>query len=255
MPGLREASFPHPIYADRFLNDPYMQALWTHNKEVAIETLRIKRRDVMVSKPQHLMDTTELWIRRFAKQNEAYSLSWSDQYNDVERHMAEFQSIAMAGDRERAIHFHRDWLEAEAANDPKDNIPFRLQAEFVHRFLLGEQSQASGRNGGRSASAQDRDSRGSPAASFVQSATGARESSLAYRCTQTPCTNFISCQIRPNNVIGGRFCRTHRCHSGGCCRQIGPCAAGNIDGNAPADIRQKISAFMPRALSSGTRYL
>ena len=134
MPGLREASFPHPIYADRFLNDPYMQALWAHNKKVAIETLRIKRRDVMVSKPEHLMDTTELWIRRFAEQNEAYSLSWSDQYNDVERHMAEFQSIVMAGDREGAIYFHRDWLEAEAANDPKDDIPFRLQAELFTGF-------------------------------------------------------------------------------------------------------------------------
>ena len=65
--------------------------------------IKVKRHDVMVSKPEHLMDVTELWIRRFAQQNEAYSLVWSDDYNEIEQHMTEFQAIAISGDRKGAI--------------------------------------------------------------------------------------------------------------------------------------------------------
>ena len=75
IPGLREASFPHPIYADRFLDNPEMRLLWEKNKLVAIETLQEARRDVMVSKPEHEMDLAERWIRRFALQNRQWSTS------------------------------------------------------------------------------------------------------------------------------------------------------------------------------------
>jgi hypothetical protein len=45
MPGLRQNSFDHNIYADRFLDNRSMRQLWKTNREVALETLRSMRRD------------------------------------------------------------------------------------------------------------------------------------------------------------------------------------------------------------------
>ena len=129
MPELRPLSFPYPIYADRFLTDPNMQALWAANRDVAVETIRSVRRDVMLSKPEHLMDKTERWIRRFAEQNAVYSITWADRYPEVEGRMSAFQ-IDAAYDRKHAALHHRVWLEAEAAKDTADHVPFRQEAEL-----------------------------------------------------------------------------------------------------------------------------
>jgi ADP-ribose pyrophosphatase YjhB (NUDIX family) len=130
MPGLRDSSFAHPIYADRFLDSHSLQLLWNNNKAVAIQTLCALRRDVMLDKPEHELDSTERWIRKFAQQNAMYSLVWADIYVGIENHMAEFQLRALSGDRQGAIEFHRDWLLAEAGKDSIDNIPFRRKAEL-----------------------------------------------------------------------------------------------------------------------------
>lgn len=134
MPDLRASSFAHPIYADRYLNDPYIRQLWRENKLVALETLRAIRRNVMVGMPEHEMDVTELWIRKFAQLNAAYSIVWSDDYDQIERHMRGFQMDANSNGRRDAILRHRDWLEAEAAKDSADNVPFRRQAELSTAF-------------------------------------------------------------------------------------------------------------------------
>jgi hypothetical protein len=134
MPELRAASFDHPIYADRYLNDPYMQMLWRDNKPVAIETLRAIRRNVMIGMPEHEMDATELWIRRFAQQNAAYSIVWADHYDLVERRMRDFQLDTHSKSRQEALLRHRDWLEAEAGKDAADHVPFRRQAELSTAF-------------------------------------------------------------------------------------------------------------------------
>jgi hypothetical protein len=142
MPGLREVSFDHDIYADRFLNDPVMNVLWKTNKDVAVETIRSMRRDVMVSKPEHLMDLTESWIRRFAEQNAIYSITWSDRYLEVERRMADLQTQA-AADRNDALKYHVDWIIREAERDPLDNVPFRQEAELFATFYWANKEKYS----------------------------------------------------------------------------------------------------------------
>lgn len=130
MDGLREKSFSHPIYADRFLDDPQIKALWGRNNKVAVETLRFMRRHIMTGgKPDDQMDLTEVWIKRFADQNETYSIIWSDRYNEVEERMAMLQMNAVE-DRAEALRLYRLWLECEAARDQIDNIPFREEAEL-----------------------------------------------------------------------------------------------------------------------------
>lgn len=140
MPGLRAASFDYEIYADRFINDPVMKALWASNPVVAAETIRTKRRDVMVSKPEHLMDNTERWIRRFAEQNAAYAITWSDRYGEIEHMMAALQQAA-ATDRAAALGAFRVWLEQEAARDVVDNIPFRQEAELFSAFYWANKAK------------------------------------------------------------------------------------------------------------------
>lgn len=127
--GLREKTFPFPIYADRFLDDPAMKALWRVNRTVCVETIRTIRRDVMVSKADTEMDSTELWIRRFAEQNAAYSIIWADRYNEIESAMSGFH-IDAERDKEEAAKDFSEWLLAEGECDPVDNIPFRQEAEL-----------------------------------------------------------------------------------------------------------------------------
>lgn len=142
LPGLREQSFDHAIYADRFLDDPNMKALWAANRDVAIETIRTVRRDVMLSKPEHQMDITERWIRRFAEQNAIYSITWGDRYCEVEARMAGFQ-IDAAHDRTHAAAHHLHWLTQEAAKDPIDNIPFRQEGELFAEFYWANKEKYS----------------------------------------------------------------------------------------------------------------
>ncbi len=129
MPELRAATFPFPIYADRFLNDPTMRAMLRTNIHVCTETIRTIRRDVMVSKPVESMDDTETWIRRFADQNAAYSIIWADRYNEVEQQMSAFHKLAATNPLAAALH-HKNWLLDEAGQDAVSGIPFREEAEL-----------------------------------------------------------------------------------------------------------------------------
>ena len=133
MPELRGSSFDHPIYADRFLNDE-MRALWRSNRDVALETFRIMRRHVMLSKPEHEMDLTETWIRRFADQNAAYGVVWANRYAEVERQMEDLQQSTIGGHRKSVATRFENWLSQQSESDPEDGIPFRQEAELFSPF-------------------------------------------------------------------------------------------------------------------------
>lgn len=137
MDGLREQSFDHEIYADRYLKSEAMRRLFIINSDTAIETLRTMRRHVMVSKPEHEMDLAESWIRRFNNQNGIYFNVWEDRFAEIERQMALFQQMACTDSdegRKMALGFNKIWIEKEAAKDAENNIPFRLEAELFAPF-------------------------------------------------------------------------------------------------------------------------
>ena len=113
-----------------------MQTLWAKNKPVAIETLQEARRDVMFSKPEHEMDLTERWIRRFALQNRQWSTCWYDRYLEIESHMFEFQIRALRGDRAGAIAEHAAWIEAQAGQDAGRPHPLSPGSGAVRQHLL-----------------------------------------------------------------------------------------------------------------------
>lgn len=140
IPSLRKDSFTYPIYADRFLEDAQIRNLWDRDRVVAIETIRSIRRDVMVSKPEHLMDETEVWIRRFTDQNDAYSIIWADRYSEIEARMADFQQQAGQNRHEAAL-AHLEWLETQAELDLVDQIPFREEAELFSAFYWSNKAK------------------------------------------------------------------------------------------------------------------
>lgn len=129
MPAIRQYSFGHEIYADRFLQDMHLQDLWRVNKPLAIEKMRFMRRDVMSRPFEAGMDTTETWIRRFSDMNDAYAIIWSDRYNEIETAMDQLQRTMLKWGDAAAITRWAFALEAEAAKDPVDNVPFRMEAE------------------------------------------------------------------------------------------------------------------------------
>jgi hypothetical protein len=131
LPTLRKNSFDFKIYADRILKSFDIAQLWRTNPNLAIDIIRTMRRDIMVSKNENDMDKIELWIRRFAEQNAAYSITWSNRYLEVENHMAQY-IVHAANDPEFAASLHADWLFDMA--DPVDQIPFRREAELFAPF-------------------------------------------------------------------------------------------------------------------------
>lgn len=134
MPELRALSFPHPIYADQFLENEQMVALWKSNRSVARETIRSIRRDIMTSKPEHLMSLAEIWVRKFTDQNTIWALVWTSRYNEIEYRMSQLQ-FRSSYDRAGALQEHMDWLNRECARDPIDNVPFREEAEHFEPFV------------------------------------------------------------------------------------------------------------------------
>lgn len=140
MPELRALSFPHPIYADQFLEDDHMVSLWNSNRSVARETIRTIRRDIMTSKPEHLMSLTEVWVRRFVDQNTVWALIWTARYNEIEYRMSRLQDTS-SYDRKLALQEHIDWLTRECARDAVDNVPFREEAEMFEPFVAANKRE------------------------------------------------------------------------------------------------------------------
>lgn len=140
MPELRALSFSYPIYADQFLNNDRMVNLWKSNRSVARETIRTIRRDIMTSKPEHLLSLTEVWVRKFVDQNTIWALIWTSRYNEIEYRMSMLQERS-SYDRAGALQEHLDWLTRECARDVVDNVPFREEAELFEPFVAANKRE------------------------------------------------------------------------------------------------------------------
>lgn len=116
LPGLREKTFPHEIWADRFIANPDYADFKRRReaKEVLgfvnfhYRSLFDERKRVMASPDPY--DFLELQIAMYGRQNLHWASIWKNHYNDVEAHMAAFAEIAKT-DRVKAIKIHVKWLE------------------------------------------------------------------------------------------------------------------------------------------------
>jgi hypothetical protein len=126
LPGLREASFDHPIYADRFLDDPEVQAAWRRDPERTLAELTLRRRDVMFTDSP--ADEVEKWIRKFSNQNMVWAAIWERRYDEVEAAMAGVRAGAAARGRRAAGERHLEWLTS-AGVTLGTAVPFPREAE------------------------------------------------------------------------------------------------------------------------------
>ena len=86
------------------------------------------------------MDISEKWIRKFAEQNAAYMVVWSDRYHEVEAWMEEFQVLSCV-DRWASAKAHERWLLGKMTEDSLDGIPFREEAELFSPFYWSNKAK------------------------------------------------------------------------------------------------------------------
>lgn len=128
LPGLRDITFPHEIWADRFLTDPVCRAKFRHNPDALFREITLRRRNAMFRPAPG--DALEAWIAAFRDQNKHWWDIWKDDYDRVETRMSKYAQEAVAGDRHGAMQRVLDWLMSDDAGY-RDGIPF---ADHAYRF-------------------------------------------------------------------------------------------------------------------------
>ena len=116
MDGLRRLTFPHQIWADRFLDRDAWQAFYRDNPRFAQERLRRERKLVSTNPNPH--DFIEQQIAGYFQTNIAWAEIWREIYTEIVEHMAAYT--------EGRISFadHRLWI----CSKYEANIPFYAQA-------------------------------------------------------------------------------------------------------------------------------
>lgn len=139
LPGLREKTFHHEIWADRFMESVFLPRDGMQRGRLAdvndcYESLFNERRRVMVSPNPY--DFLELQIAMYGRQNLHWASIWKKNYNIVETHMVNFSDLAKTN-RSKALKMHRDWLWRMATGmthtvSEVEEIPFYNEAlEFA----------------------------------------------------------------------------------------------------------------------------
>lgn len=129
IPQLRNESFKHEIYADRFLDDDDFADRYKADPLLGFEEMKVRRRDTMMDpNPKNIAD---FWIHRFYTQNAAWAACWAQNYNKVETAMANLRNMILnpaklnVGRQEAFDSFLDDFLKANT----KTSIPFLREAE------------------------------------------------------------------------------------------------------------------------------
>lgn len=136
-PEFRDLSFKQEIFADRFLRDPEFMQRWNNDPVRTREFIREKRRDAMHQPDPN--DPVQYWIHNFAKQNEAWALTWSHRYNQVETAMCQLHRAIDSGeDPKAAMDQYMAWLTSPAITKGTD-VPFVDEANaFYHTYMLNK---------------------------------------------------------------------------------------------------------------------
>lgn len=137
-PEFRALSFKQEIFADRFLHDPQFMQRWNNDPVRTREFIRERRRDAMHQPDPN--DQVQYWIHNFAKQNEAWALTWSHRYDMVETAVsAMHRAIDQGGDPKEAMDRYMAWLTSPEITKGTD-VPFIDEARAFHAtFRLNQE--------------------------------------------------------------------------------------------------------------------
>ncbi len=109
LPGLRQLSFNHEIYADRLLKDPNYKLLWDSDPDAFTDAVKSLRRNVM-HKDYKPKDTAEQWIHMFSAQNKEAGKLWHNAYDQIETATWNLRLGSLKEGRSAAMTKFMDWL-------------------------------------------------------------------------------------------------------------------------------------------------
>ncbi len=137
-PELREKTFPHKIYADKFLGDESFMKEWKADPRACYDIIVDKRRNIMKNENPH--DPIEYWIHKFSAQNDVWASNWKIRYDEVEGHIAELQKeIRLGGNKKEAMDKYMNWLTSPEVTKGTD-IPFPDEAKaFAGMYHLNRE--------------------------------------------------------------------------------------------------------------------
>lgn len=134
IPQLRELSFGHLIYADRFLKDANFVARYKHNPRMGFEEMKVQRRNTMMDSTT--LNISDKWIHRFYMQNAAWVACWAHSYNKVETAMSIFRNnVELSADLSVETHNHirkqslDTFIDTFLCDNMDNGLPFRREAE------------------------------------------------------------------------------------------------------------------------------
>lgn len=139
MPGLRDKTFRHPIYADRFLQNFTIQDRWKRDPERVVRDLAMYRENVMTRDiPIDHPDRSEFWIRQFVHQNEVWANIWIYKYQMVQEALVKMRRLSEQGHKQDAIDQHVDWLLSDRIAQGGD-VPFPDEAKAFAGIYIHNQ--------------------------------------------------------------------------------------------------------------------
>lgn len=143
LPHLREESFDHPIFADRFLYptrhgeiDHAWARSWREDRETTFHRLLVERMRVVLAEPNDIDPTDEqvIWLRRYPEQGAKWVETWKERHQLVDDAMLSLNERTSKGQGRHALMDHYQWLLSEDIAEGT-GIPFIREArQFEQAF-------------------------------------------------------------------------------------------------------------------------
>lgn len=138
IPELREHSFPHVIFMDRFLYEDAASRLnrnerlierWNRQPEVVFQELLYARLGVVLAADDEIdaEDPQTIWLRRYPEQNEIWNGAWAERHRMVDEAMVSLRERCEEIGPVEAGKRHLEWLLSTPISEGT-GIPFRREA-------------------------------------------------------------------------------------------------------------------------------
>jgi hypothetical protein len=136
IPELRQLSFDHEIFADRFLftrprivRDDDLFERWRRQRDVVFQELLYARLNVVMAE-DHEVDPNDpqiVWLRRYPEQGDIWNRVWAERHRLVDDAMVTLRERCSSIGPVEAGKRHLDWMMSDEIADGTC-IPFRREA-------------------------------------------------------------------------------------------------------------------------------
>lgn len=160
MPGLRDRSFDHEIFADRVMyRNPVdrigekdrLSERWRSERDVVFQELLYARLQVVLADDTEVDpgDPQIVWLRRYPEQGDIWNRVWADRHRLVDDAMIRLRDDTHERGPVEAGKRHLDWLMSPEITDGTD-VPFHREAkafrETFDRLIASYERAMDGRD-------------------------------------------------------------------------------------------------------------